>query len=93
MAKLIKPTGEIIEVNPKNGVEFTAKELGEMIGGYIDGLTVDDSSNIYFDEEFLYKSLPYNYEATKIIRTNPRYPHITICGVALVATRKETGDD
>ena len=36
MARLIKTSGEIIEVSPKNGTDFSLEELQEFVGGYIE---------------------------------------------------------
>lgn len=36
MAKIYKTTGEVIEVEPKNGKDFKLKELQEIVHGYIE---------------------------------------------------------
>ncbi len=36
MAKLLKTSGEIEEISPRNGKEFELEELQKMVGGYIE---------------------------------------------------------
>lgn len=40
MAKWIKTNGEIVEVQPKNGTDYSLEELQGFVGGYIEIITL-----------------------------------------------------
>lgn len=67
-AILIKASGGIVDVYPKNGKDFKADELRELVGGYIEIL---DSGRSYFvcDEEGKLKRAKFNLSATVIGRS------------------------
>ena len=66
MAHIIKSSGEIIEVEPKNGKDFLLKELQEIVDGYIEILTIDNGQYMVCNEEGLINDLPVNVEASKL---------------------------
>lgn len=65
MAKLIKFTGEIEEIHPKEGKGFTLEELQEIVGGYIE-LVKFDPIPLIVNEEGRILDLPVNEEATEL---------------------------
>lgn len=64
MAKLYKTNGEIVEVEPKNGSDFSLEELQSFVDGYIEIAVLDKGRIMVFNEEGRIKNLPYNKNAT-----------------------------
>ena len=72
-AKLIKTTGEVIEVTPRNGTDFKLNELYELLGCqtieviYLNNPGEDEDDIMIGDEEGRLIDEPWrNVEATKI---------------------------
>lgn len=70
MAYIYKTNGDIIETSPKNGNDFSLKELKEIVGGYIEIVDLDDAYMV-INEEGKLLNLPFNIKATRI------YQHFT----------------
>lgn len=85
MAKIIKSSGEIIEVEPKNGKDFSLEEMQKIVDGYIQIVTIGSGQYMVCNEEGLIHDLPVNLEASKlyygmIAMLNGHY----ICGDVLI---------
>lgn len=67
MSKIYKANGEVLDIEPKNGIDFQLKELQEIVGGLIDyKMTNEGNKLIVFNDEGKLMKLPYNENATKI---------------------------
>lgn len=69
MRKIIKSTGETIEVSPKSQKGFTLKELQELVQGSIEVIPLGTKSLMVINEDGKILELPYNEKATQIYRT------------------------
>lgn len=67
----LKVGKEPIEVQPKNGRDFSLEELKEFIGGgYVEAVWLHGEYEgfvLFVDEEGILKNLPYNYEASELM--------------------------
>ena len=63
MAMIIKTDGQVISVQPKNGKNFSLKELKEIVGGFIEIIRMNDKYMVV-NEEGKLERLPYNAPAT-----------------------------
>lgn len=66
MAKIYKTNGEIIDIEPKNGKDFQLKELKDIVGGYIETVTLPNDEFMVVNEEGKIMGLPLNVNATEI---------------------------
>lgn len=82
MARWIKTSGEITEVRPKNGRDFSLSELQGFVGGYIELVWLHGDTVMVVNEEGLVKGLPFNANATAIA-------YQPIVGDVLVCKSKE----
>lgn len=64
MAKIYKTTGEVIEVEPKNGKDFKLEELKEIVHGYIELVNYSPTQYMVVNEEGHPLGLPLNLSAT-----------------------------
>ena len=86
MAKIIKTNGDIVEVSPKNGSDFSLSELSEIVGGYIEIIhTLDRKNIIVLNEEGKILQLPINKKATEIAYGNNNMINDFIVGDVLLA--------
>ena len=75
MAKWIKSSGEVVEVQPaappKKGkrAKFTLDELQGFVGGYIERLIVAPNLDMICNEEGKLHGLPVNQVATALAKT------------------------
>lgn len=67
-ANLYKFSGEISEVKPQRGKQFTLEELQGMVGGYIEVISTPDNRLMIMNEEGKLKGLPYNSKATELVK-------------------------
>lgn len=67
MAVLIKATGDIQEVSPKNGKTYSLEELQGYVAGSIELVYLKDDEIAVVNEEGLW-GLPYNSRATVEVR-------------------------
>lgn len=81
MAKVYKTTGEVIEVEPKNGKDFKAKELNEIVNGYFEIVNISPTQYMVVNEEGHLLGLPLNIAATRL------YKHSFIVGDVLVCNK------
>lgn len=68
MAQIIKTTGEVIEVAPENGTDFSLEELQTIVGGWIEIVNLRDGRLLCLDEEGKLKGKERNHVATDIYR-------------------------
>jgi hypothetical protein len=68
MAYIIKTAGEVIETKPNNGTDFSLEELNEVVGGYIEVISLHDGRLIVCDEEGKLKGKDMNHKATEFFR-------------------------
>lgn len=66
MAQIIKTTGEVIEVAPKNGTDFSLEELKTIVDGWIEIVNLRDGRLLCLDEEGKLKGKERNHAATGI---------------------------
>ena len=88
MATIYKTTGEVIEVSPKNGTDFSLEELQAIVGGYIEVVSLRDGRLICVDEEGKLKGYERNHKATDVFRAAIRTNDF-IVGDALVCDVEE----
>lgn len=68
MATIYKAHGEVIEIEPKNGTDFSLSELQAIVSGYIEIISLADGRLIVLNEEGKLHGLAINWNATKIYR-------------------------
>lgn len=93
MAKIIKADGAIIDVEPKNGKDFSLKELQSIVGGYIDIVYLKSGNILVVNDEGAINGMPLNKKATLLYNESlkeqgynePQY----IFGNVLVCKSKE----
>ena len=67
MARIIKPDGTEIEVNPKNGTDFSLEELQAIVEGYIEPIYFEHGVMVVNEEGFM-KNLKPNWKASEMAR-------------------------
>lgn len=88
MATIYKTHGEVIEVTPKNGKDFSLSEMQAIVGGYIEVLDLRNGKFLVINEEGKLIGLGINWEATKIYHA--AYPcYDVIVGDALVCDKSQ----
>lgn len=70
MATLIKSNGKEQEISPKKGKSFKLKELQNLVGGYIETISVSTNQLMVINEEGKLRKLPFNQKATEIALEN-----------------------
>ena len=65
MAVIYKSNGEVIETSPKNGNDFSLKELKDIVGGYIEIIDIKYAYMV-INEEGKLLDLPPNENATRV---------------------------
>ena len=66
-AELIKATGSVQEIEPKNGTDFSLEELKTIVDGYIQVVWLKDGRIMVVNEEGKIHRLPLNVRATCIV--------------------------
>ena len=66
MGKIYKSNGEVTEVEPKNGKNFTLEELQEIVGGYFEPIYLPKGMVLAVNEEGLLKNLPFNEKVSNM---------------------------
>lgn len=84
-AQLIGANGEINDVAPANGKNFSLKELQTFVGGYIERVQLPDGREMYCDEEGKLKKKSPNVYATMLAEL---LPHDIIVGDVIVGDYK-----
>ncbi len=69
-AELIKATGSVQEIEPKNGTDFSLEELHKAVGGWIQVIHLKDGKVMVCHEEGKIMGLMPNENATDIAFEN-----------------------
>ena len=86
-AKLYKTDGSVIDVEPKNGSDFSIEELQGFVGGYIEVVDLRDGRFLVCNENGKLIGLYANVEATALLKQVNKYDYIV--GDALVCTYEQ----
>jgi len=87
MATILKTDGTRVKTTPKNKNHFLAKELNDIVDGYLEIIGLPKEKTLMvLDEDGKSKEKPVNTEATRLFRQN--FPHngdyivgdVLICG-------------
>lgn len=89
MAKLYKTNGEIIEMEPENGSDFSLEELQGFVGGHIEVVSISDREYMVVNEEGKLMNLPYNENATRAYNKAVGVVADYIVGDALVCNKNQ----
>lgn len=71
MAYIYKSNGEVIKTSPKNGKDFSLKELKEIVGGHIEVVNLGDDYMVVNEEGKLI-GLPFNLNATIVYQISTK---------------------
>jgi len=94
MAKIIKVTGEEIDIEPKNGKDFTLLELQEIVSGYIEIVFLGSNKEtkkqmiLVVNEEGKINNLAFNMKATQLYHSSLG-PYDVIVGDCLYCEHKQ----
>lgn len=89
MATIYKAHGEVINIEPRNGKDFSLSELQAIVSGYIEIVPLNGNSIMVVNEEGKLKGLAMNNAATRLyIEANP-YVFDIICGDVLVCDNSQ----
>lgn len=88
MATVYKSNGECYEVQPKNGTDFKLEELHNIIGGYIETISIGNDKIMIVDEEGKLKGRQFNKNATLLFQLYNGNSDF-IVGTALVCKKSE----
>ena len=69
-AELIKVTGSVVEIEPKNGTDFSLEELHQYVGGWIQVIGLKDGKVMVCHEEGKIMGLMPNEKATDVAFEN-----------------------
>lgn len=89
MAQIIKTTGEVIEVAPKNGHDFSLEEMQEIVNHngnhYIEVIYLPNDKLMIINEEGKcnHVNAPFNQKATDIF-VEAFGPYDFVCGNVLI---------
>lgn len=78
-AQIIKTTGEVWEIEPKNKTDFSLEELQEIVGGYIEIVQLGNRKVMVANEDGVYLELPLNRKASNIYQRNLIVGDVVIC--------------
>ena len=88
MATLMRVGEKPKTIEPKNGSDFQLEEVWDLIGGYVQVISLYADYIMLVDEDGLLKQLPLNSEATAWVERHCDYPHM-IVGTALVCKSEQ----
>ena len=89
MAEIIYPNGESLPFEPKDGKEFSLKELQDAVGGLIEVVSLSNGKLMIINEEGKFKNLESNHVATELFTPESRIFPDHIVGNAIVMEREE----
>jgi phosphosulfolactate synthase (CoM biosynthesis protein A) len=78
-AQIIKTTGEVIEIEPKNKTDFSLKEMQDIVGGYIEIVHFGNRNCMVVNEEGVYMNLSWNQKASIICQQGGILGDVLIC--------------
>lgn len=88
-AKILYTNGDIKDVQPKNGTDFSLEELQEIVGGWIQIVNLNDRQILVINEEGKLDGLPGNELATQVYCI-AKQPYVdTIVGNALLCDTEQ----
>ena len=85
---IYKTNGEVIETSPKNGTNYTFKELKEIVGGYIEIIHLTNNKIMVINDEGKLINLPHNENATILYKLSLNTDNF-IVGDALVCDKSK----
>lgn len=90
MALIYRASGDVENVEPKNGTDFQLEELKAIVGGWIEikFLSDDKGRVMVLNEEGKLRNLPYNERATMLYRKFV-YEHDFIVGDVLICDKSQ----
>jgi len=94
MAQIIKTTGEVIEVAPKNGHDFSLEEMQEIVNHngnhYIEVVYLPNGKLMIINEEGKceHVNAPFNQKATDIF-VEAFGPYDFVCGNVLICDNNQ----
>ena len=88
MAYICKSNGEVIKTSPKNGKDFSLKELKEIVGGHIEVVNLGDDCMVVNEEGKLI-GLPFNLNATIVYHFSTNKIDEHIVGDVLVCPKEQ----
>ena len=88
MAKIYKTNGEVLDIEPKNGKDFSLEELQTVVGGYIEIAEMQGGEYMVINEEGKLKGLPFNENATELYQKKV-YQGDFIVGDVLVCKKSQ----
>lgn len=91
MATRITPSGKIEVITPTNSTTFSASEMHELVGGYLECLRLRDGRIMWFDEGGKLKGKPANMLAT-LLALNALPPGDLIVGTVVLTSLAEAGE-
>jgi len=91
MAILLTPDGKTHNISPKNGATFTADEIRELVGGWLECVRLRHGRLMWINDEGKLRKLPHNPLAT-ILARSALSPGDSIVGPAVVMTLQEAGE-
>lgn len=90
MAKLLKAKEcSVVDVEPKNGTDFTYEELRRFVGGYIEIIPLNKKQIMVVNEEGKVCGLPYNLLATETLQLAFQPCNDFVVGDALICDTKQ----
>lgn len=84
-AYLIKTTGEVTEIKPANGKDFSLEELQGYVDGLIEATQTEDGRTLIVNEEGKLNELDLNVTATELYNR----PFDVIVGNAILINKEE----
>jgi hypothetical protein len=90
MALIYRASGDVENVEPKNGTDFQLEELQAIVDGWIEikFLRDDEGRVMVLNEEGKLRNLPYNERATMLYRKF-LYVHDFIVGDVLICDKSQ----
>ena len=86
---VLKVNGERNIVQPKNGTDYTLKELQDIVGGYIEIVYLSSTQIMVVNEEGALNGMQHNANATMVASmtrgcVTPIFGNVLICDSAMV---------
>lgn len=88
MATLITTNGDIVKLEPKNGTDFTLKELQDIVGGHIEIVHLNENEIMVLNEDGKLIGLPTNVKATFTFQSMTNI-HDFIVGNVLICNNEQ----
>lgn len=89
MATIIKTDGYVINIEPKDGKEFSLEEMQTIVSGYIEIVDLHDGNYMVVNEEGKLKGLAINHVATQIYTNAFPGVYDVIVGDVLVCNKHQ----